>query len=215
MSSGFQWANVPGGGLVAFAAKEAFSWLLAGRHEAAREILLEELRNGEKRLPPEQIDEGVAIVYRYFRAAQEGSARLNLRLMAKAIAGQVQKQDLIADEFLSLADLIASLRRHEVLLLAEIHKGWNSSAIKKIESIDKPKALLEALEKELALAPAVFQDREAILASSAALVRTGLLVSLPSLPAHTATRNLEYKPTRNLDRLMELAPLEAAIRREG
>lgn len=58
--------------------------------EAATEILLDELQQGDvdaAKVAAE--DERIAVVYRYLRASWEGAARVNLRLLAKAIAGRL------------------------------------------------------------------------------------------------------------------------------
>jgi hypothetical protein len=52
------------------------------------------------------------------RAAWEGKSRINLRLLAKAIRGQLQIGNLVADEFFLHADALASLSRDEIILLA-------------------------------------------------------------------------------------------------
>lgn len=64
----------------AIAAERLQRWRL----ERARDILIDELRRGERTLSAPEADEIVAVLLRYGRAAQEGAARLNLRLMAKA-----------------------------------------------------------------------------------------------------------------------------------
>jgi len=97
--------------------------LFRKRLDTAREILLEELRRCEKSLHEiGEVEEVAAITYRFARAAQEGTARLNLRLMAKVIAGQARLGTLVANEFLYYADIIASLRREEIILITTLHK---------------------------------------------------------------------------------------------
>jgi len=67
------------------------------RKEAAREILLDEIRRGSASPTTDDIDESVSILYRYWRAAQEGAGRLNLRLLASVYAGQVRDKSIVAD----------------------------------------------------------------------------------------------------------------------
>lgn len=64
------------------------------RAERARDILLDEMSRGEKTLSIPEVEEAAAVLLRYGRAAQEGAACLNLRLMAKVIAGQAQRRCL-------------------------------------------------------------------------------------------------------------------------
>jgi hypothetical protein len=157
-------------------------------------------------LPPAQIDEGVAIVYRYLRAATEGPARLNLRLMAQVIAGKAHLSALSADEFLHEADMIASLRREEIMLLAKLHAAWHSDWLQENE----PSVQFEAAMRWAAaeLVPQVFGNREEVEATAGGIVRTGLLKVMPGIGSST------YAPTPLLDRLVTLAPLEAALERE-
>lgn len=62
------------------------------RTEAVREIMISELKLGDRRLTDLEIEESAAIVYRYARAAEEGTARVNLRLLAAVFAGQVRRK---------------------------------------------------------------------------------------------------------------------------
>jgi len=200
-------ASQPGGALVGFAFSSALSALMERRTATAREILLKELRLGEKRLPPAQIDEGVAIVYRYFRAAQEGAARLNLRLMAQTVAGQARLESLSADEFLRDADMIASLRREEVFLLAKLFHAWNSDWLSKEQEGFQMKSAMAWVAAELV--PSVFHDRDEVDATAAAITRTGLLKIMPAIGASV------YMPTVLLNKLMSKCDLEAALKKEG
>lgn len=52
------------------------------------------------------------------------AARLNLRLLAKMIAGQSAIPPLYADEFLAWADVLASLRRDQVMLLGAVVRHY-------------------------------------------------------------------------------------------
>lgn len=67
---------------------------------------------------PGETDEFVAILYRYLSKAQEGAACLNLRLMARVVREQLEGPGLYASEFLRYSELLASLTREEVILLA-------------------------------------------------------------------------------------------------
>ncbi|CAB3775261.1 hypothetical protein LMG29542_08643 [Paraburkholderia humisilvae] len=92
----FSLTNVPGGNVAGYALKQLF----AKRLDSAREILLEELARGDIRVSEGDLEEGVAIVYRFLRAAQEGTARVNLRLLSQVIAKQAWQGTMKADEFL-------------------------------------------------------------------------------------------------------------------
>lgn len=199
--------QLPGGSVAGIAVGTAVSRLLRRRVERAREIFLEELRHGETTLPPDQIDEGVAIVYRYFRAAQEGAARINLRLMAQAIAGRARLSNLSADEFLRDADMIASLRRDEIILLAEMHRVWTSDWFKQMPEEKRYDALRTGVEQRLV--PSLFKNSHDLRTTAAAVVRTGLVMT------STLWDGGAYRPTSKMERFVELAPLDEALAQEG
>ncbi|HJQ59866.1 MAG TPA: hypothetical protein VJ890_23360 [Vineibacter sp.] len=93
------------------------------RLKQARAILIDELRAG--RTLPQFVaseDDAVAIIYRYGRAATEGAAQRNLRLMARMIRASTATRPLYADDFLRYAPMIESLSREEILLTAEAYR---------------------------------------------------------------------------------------------
>ncbi|MGR6468685.1 hypothetical protein [Rhizobium sp. PAMB 3182] len=100
----------------------ALQKLLNKRLEAARKELLDSLSKGKINVSDIPEDDLAAIVFRHLRAAEEGAARLNLKLMASVIAGSVDKPDFYANDFLLWADALASLKRDEVLVLGVMHR---------------------------------------------------------------------------------------------
>jgi len=111
--------SIPGGSTAAVAIAAYGKW----RSDQAREILFGELCNGGK--SPEQVsaqDDGIAVIHGYLRAAWEGRARLNLRLLAKAIVGQLQAGNLVADEFFLYAESLAGLSRDEIILISTLFR---------------------------------------------------------------------------------------------
>lgn len=177
--------------------RAALKAMLKRRLEAAREIALEEIRVGDRSLWEAEPDEVVAIVYRYLRAAQEGAARINLRLLARVIAGQAHMGNLKADEFLYYADILASLRREEIIALAKIHHlDLQMSAA----SPPDKKALCDAFEKELV--PSIFSSQDELLATCMGVTRTGLVLE------QTDYMLFDYRASPLLHRLVALAPFE-------
>ena len=177
--------------------------ILRKRQESAREILLEELSLGQKAIHDvAQLDELVAITYRYFRAAHEGTARLNLRLLAKVIAGQAHLGNLIADEFLYYADLLASLRREELILIATFQR-----VARRLSEAEAHKLWGPAAEE---LIPKVFPDEGLMRAAATACIRTGLLMTEASIDDIGF-----FSPSPLLDKLLRLASLDDAIRQES
>lgn len=105
---------IPGGSIVSEAIQQVFK----KRLDAAREILLEEIGSGYKDMSDAaKLEEVAAIIYRYGRAAQEGAARVNLRLLSQVIANKKFSEEPAADKFLYYADILASLKLEEVTLL--------------------------------------------------------------------------------------------------
>lgn len=181
--------------------------LLRRRAVHARDILLDVLRRGERTLSAPEVDETVAVLLRYGRAAQEGTARLNLRLMAKVIAGQVQQKVLYADEFLRHADIIASLRREEVILLGALQRHWAAPAVQAMandhDRMNEAKRLMLA-----ELTPVPFIDIVELAATEDAIVRTGFLAGTEVFGGTI------YKSTRTFQRVCALISLEAALEAE-
>jgi len=198
VGDGFTLANAEGGGLVGFAASRLITTLLARRGEAGRSILIQELRHGERSMTSVEIEDSVAVVYRYLRAAQEGTARLNLRLMAKVIAGRARLGNLVADEFLADAEIIASLRRNEIILLATMYQASIAT------DLGDPEAWAEKK-----LVPEPFLTKDELRATKAAVVRTGLIETA------SGYSSIGYTLTPLLDRLISLADIEAALRTES
>jgi hypothetical protein len=96
--------------------------LLHKRAAGARDVLIDEIRRSVITLDFEDADEAAAITYRYMRAAEEGAARLNLRMLARVIIGSAEGPGLYADTFLRWADILAGLRREEIIVLGVMQR---------------------------------------------------------------------------------------------
>lgn len=196
----FNAATWQGGNVAGLAFGVAAQHLLRRRAEAARDILLDEIRRGDKDLTAQEVDAVVAVLLRYGRAAQEGAARLNLRLMAQVIVGQARLGCLYADEFLRYADILASLRREEVLLLGVMQRHW--------EADGEPEPKKATARSQADLIPGVFKTHDDFNAAAGAVTRTGLLM------AQAAYGVLQFRPTQLLADLCRLAPFETTARAE-
>lgn len=199
---GFAASNTSGAAL-----SEILSRIMNGRAEKARTILLNELSQGIR--PPRdpgEIDEFVAIIYRYMRAAQEGAARLNLRLLARAIRSQIEGDGLYASEFLRYAELIASLSREEVILIATRYRvRINFAKSKQSAEWSDASSINELVHRELV--PKTFRTGLDMIATLTALQRTGLV--WPA--AATTGGGFVWQDTPLLDRIVDLAAFEVAI----
>ena len=177
--------------------------LIKRRAEAAAKIALEEFQQGRSLYPP---DDTAAMLFRYLRAAQEGAARINLRLMAKIMAGQNQEKPLVADDFLFWAEMIASLRREEIILLSTLLRHWYDWSSEQ----DQFKRMSNASQDcQKALVPSIFAEKIELMATMAALTRTGLLVPESSFGS------IVYQISPLLERLDDMASLEATLQQES
>lgn len=201
--------GLPGGAMLSEAARRWTSRRIA----QARAIWIEELRRGA--LDPIDIgqqDEVAAILFRYQRAAVEGAARLNLRLMAAVAAGQAASGAFVADEFLAWSESIAALRREEVILVVEMHRA-ERSVPPQLESQAADMWRLTGKWEAVhdAVIPDTFRDPDEVQATAAAAMRSGLVMSTGG----TWDVPVTYVTTPRLARLVDLAPIEDAIGREG
>ena len=198
--------SLPGGSLAGATLQKLFE----RRRRMAHEVLIEELGRGSVTLASavlsDRADDAVAMIMRYMRAAEEGAARLNLRLMAQVIAGQQQLPTLTADEFLYHAAIIAALRREEIILLGTLFRHWLSHN-REPDDVARTGSTLRATKASLI--PRIFVNEAELTATMAAITRTGLLVP------GSAFGGISYSLSPLMVRLNELAPFEAAIQREG
>lgn len=197
-------AFVPGGNV----AGVAISAIFEKRLKAARAILLSELAAGEKTLNDSEVEEVAAITYRYLKAAQEGAARLNLRLLAGVIAGQVQGRAVVADEFLYYADLLSSLRRDEIILLGTLARFAKEVRNEGIGADNKEFATQVSMRTRAALIPSQFQDQEHYAAIAGALLRTGLVVGL------SGWGTMVFIPSKLMAELSQLVEIDGVIQRD-
>ncbi|MBM3567994.1 MAG: hypothetical protein FJX46_04475 [Alphaproteobacteria bacterium] len=145
----FALSGIPGSALLG----EAFKAVMEKRMRHARDVLTEELKRGAISIPEASAaDPLAAMLFRYIRAAQEGSARLNLRLLAQVIAGQAHCGNLIADEFLYYADILSGLKREEIIFVAELHRALantrQNNAEVQVQNLEALKLLTQKLVPE-------------------------------------------------------------------
>lgn len=189
---------------VAAIANSTLSNLFKKRTEAARNIALKEMALCERsKFDIQDADEFVAIVYRYGRAALEGSARLNLRLMAKVMKGQAITGSIYASEFNEFADVISSLKAKEIVYLGSmvnLHK--QGIQVKKEDSeelYDVSQSASITMRKTL-VGTEHFQDYRDFSACESGLQRTSLIYPKMQLVGGGSI----YAPTRDLERLSDL-----------
>ncbi|MCI3206358.1 MULTISPECIES: hypothetical protein [Pandoraea] len=194
----FSCFSLPGGGV----AGEALKALFRKRIDDAQEIMLTAISRGDIRFSETDAEESVAIVYRYLRAAQEGAARVNLRLLAQVFCGQARLGLIKADEFLYYADVLTPLRRDEILLLGSILRYWNEA----IEEEPIQRMRSATVRSQEALIPKVFDDHAEFRAVADGMRRTGFF----STQATAGGGDL-LGPSPVLMRLARLTDFEAVV----
>jgi hypothetical protein len=185
--------GLPGGNVLV----EAVQAVQDRRQRQAREILLEELRQGEAFIERvEEIDEIAAMLLKYVRMAEEGTARLNLRMMAMIIRGMSIKRTLVASKFLYYASFIAALGREEVIAITTLYKN---------ERINSPRSRAR-LDTKAELVPSIFPTEEHLNGALQAASRTGLVIP------RSGWGSLVYETTPLMEEVASLAPLQDALR---
>ncbi|MEZ2132871.1 MULTISPECIES: hypothetical protein [unclassified Sinorhizobium] len=179
--------------------------LMQKRASTARDVLLHEIEQGRTPIEFHDADEAAAITYRYMRAAEEGAARLNLRLLARVIVGSAEGLGLYAEDFLRWADVLAGLRREEVIVLGVMQRVQMDETPLEGSAQNPALAFWSActgiLEQQYGLIPA------ASTSYAHALLRTGL-VQLVSGSMQTV---VVPAPTRDLAALSGLLRIEGML----
>lgn len=195
--------GIPGGST----AGRALAHYHQRRNEAARGILLSELAKGNiAEYQAASEDDAIAIIVKYLRAAQFGAARLNLRLLAKLLAGQASTgKPLYADDFDRFSDSLASLTREEIILLVYLHQHGIQPALKPDkEGRSQPRAL-DRLGRDY---PGMFPSQEYYAAICAKVQRTGLVSAM------SGYGSLVYEASPLMDELVALVDFRDALQEE-
>ncbi|MEK7994672.1 MAG: hypothetical protein AAB403_12780 [Planctomycetota bacterium] len=181
---------------------------LKKRSDQARDILFDELKRGG--LLPEQVaahDDGIAVIHGYNRAAWEGRARVNLRLLARAITGQLLANNLVADEFFLYAESLAGLSRDEIIFIATLLR----------HSANRPDVPEDQMGEQENLAPwlkaleemsAEGWNNDKTSAVAGRCLRSGFVILLPTFD------RMAYKVSPMLTDLCKTVDFDDALRRE-
>jgi hypothetical protein len=181
--------------------------LIDARRRQARDIVIEELSQGRALIESiEEVDELAAILLKYIRAAEEGTARLNLRLMAMTIRGMTHKRTLTASRFLYYAGFLATLSREEVIALATLYKNEALEPDRISDNEARGRARVRAREE---LVPAFFPTERHLNGTLQAATRTGLVVGASGWGA------LVYETTPLMEEVASLASFRDALEKEG
>lgn len=211
VTDAFGLASVPGGSVAGCLVRQFFR----RRAETARDLLLEELRRaniGEVQVASE--DDAIAVIIRYLRAATEGSARLNLRLLAKVIAGKLRSGTLVADEFLQYAEALAPLSRDEIMVVGTLYKQSYAPSLP-----NDVRASADAWVRAIRELSEHGMNIDQVIAAAARAQRSGLIYGLASptgvLHGTAFASNTVYRVSSQLQDLGKTVDFEDALRREA
>jgi hypothetical protein len=147
-----------------------------------------------------QKDENLRMILRYQRAARDGVATKNLKLLAKIIRGSIEAGDMNADRCIYLLNIISEMTEEEIKLVCKLYKA--SLAKEKDEQISSI-FLAENME-ELNITNIQILD-----AMFTRITRTGLIVSRNSWDG------LGFEPSLLFDELLSLVDLQEFVNLYG
>lgn len=173
--------------------------------EENRDVLLEEFRQARiSRIDFASENEMGGILFRYFNAVRDNTARLNVRLMAKVMVGQAQRDQLFADEFTRCANTLSTLNRDEVIAVTRIHRYT-----KDLQN-QQTTGLVDPLQVEMIdeLIPRQFSSFDHLSAVCVAACGSGLIIETRDL------NTFRYLSTPIMDEIAQLADFQDALQKE-
>ncbi|HEY3814886.1 MAG TPA: hypothetical protein VGL66_16835 [Caulobacteraceae bacterium] len=176
----------------------ALERLMANRMAIAREEILAQLKKGKHWAISD--DDAAAATFTYLRAAQEGVARENLRMIAEALVNGAQEATFAPDEFRRHANTLANLSRDETILLAEfirVHRAYAASD--QVIAPENYSAVIWASISQTSFPPGFD-----FVATAGALSRTGWVVP------QSGFGGITYCTSATFDAVSRLVDFEAA-----
>lgn len=198
MSKAIEWA-------FGEAASEALRAVLAKRLRAAQEIALEELRRGRGAFDRPSSENAASVALRYLRAAEEGAAVRNLRLMAQVMARLPQADALYADEFLRWADVVAGLRREECIAVAALYEAEKAANLNGTEKPQVWSVAFPDVTERYSGEGRPFRTAEDLIQSLASSTRAGLVRT------GSGYGGISYQTTPLMEKLASLIELKDMI----
>lgn len=107
-------------GIPTESAKEIYESIKQKRSKEALETLFSEIRQGD--FSNVDKSEFIGIIARYQRDALEGTAKNNLKLMAKLITGLNNSNQLTISNFQKFSRILADLTQDEICLLSDLYR---------------------------------------------------------------------------------------------
>lgn len=183
-------------------ALEAF-WKKRGQEAHIR--ICDEMRKGNITLTQASLtNDHFAAFVRMAQAVRDSASHEAIRLMAKVMVGQIQRDRLYADDFIKFANIISGLSRDEILILSLLY-----DAHKKMSEKNDPNRLWSELVN--LVVPGHFESEDYVLAILTGLSRSGLVIA----PQNNLLSIGTYVPSPLMDELVRLADFQDALRAEG
>ena len=180
-----------------------------------RDILFDEITQGNFNNIAD--DDKISLMHRYTLAAMNGTARLNLRLLAKAINSIANDENLssliYANEFNRYAQILETLSNEEIRLLAKLYKMREAD----LEYIklhnETPKGINADYFTKLLMGYKYSQPEKIkeIKAIACALLRTGLIYQ----ENVGCGGSYVYALTPLFDRIIKLVDFQDALNKEN
>jgi len=207
MSDMLSYFQIGGASVSGAAVQGAIASYLRRRLEENRDVLLEELRQARiNQIAFASEDEMGGILFRYFNAFRDNTARFNMRLMAKTMVGQAQRGQLYADPFNRYASALAVLNRDEVMVVAELLRNWRRHQFVG-ENVDERKVMEDVYQN---LVPEHFPKREQVGATLASASKSGFLLRVDRAFGFSG-----FVPSPLLEEVAELVDFQDALRKES
>lgn len=178
----------------------------------SRDILLSEIEQGN--FDNIGIDDKVSIMHRYMQAAMNGSAKINLRLLAKVMnsiaKGEKQSNAVFANEFNRYASALEVLSEEEIHLLASMYEYRKNArppyTRNTARGIECENDFLQNFSKHYRYENKISDSQYASMCS--ALLRTGLIYP------RTYIRETTYDLSPFFDEIVKLVDFQDALKKE-
>lgn len=178
----------------------------------SRDILFSEIEQGS--FDNIGNDDKVSVIHRYMQAAMNGSARINLRLLAKAInslsKGEKQSKPIYANEFNRYAQALETLSEDEIHLLASMYEYRKNARLPytriTARGIEWENDFLQNFSQHYRYENKI--SEEEYISMCSALLRTGLIYP------RTYIRETTYDLSPFFDEIVTLVDFQDALKKE-
>jgi hypothetical protein len=145
-------------------------------------------------------------LWKYFCAARDGTARQNLRLLARSLVGLADATETFADEFDRYAPVLARLRPDQIVSLVKTQTTYEAF-LKRSDENHSDAYVLEGARRTAEVVAVIFPEQAGISGDDVSweLASMGLLAPTP------AEKGMVFIPTAFARSMIQYAALEAEI----